>query len=94
MLDNTGHRRRLAGKCLCGAIEYTVADEFEYALNCHCSDCRRATGSAFKAFAGIERIKLVVTKGEDQFLIFGDPKDNHDIHCKICGSLLYSVRVA
>jgi hypothetical protein len=45
----------LTGKCLCGAVRYSVQDEFKYALNCHCSNCRRATGSAFKPFAGIER---------------------------------------
>ncbi len=81
----------LIGKCLCGAIHYAVTDEFKYALNCHCSDCRRATGSAFKAFAGIERRKLEITQGEEQVLIFGDAAANHDVHCKVCGSLLYSV---
>lgn len=81
----------LAGKCLCGAVEYAVADEFKYALNCHCSDCRRATGSAFKAFAGIERGKLAVAKGKERVLIYGDANANHDVHCKVCGSLLYSV---
>jgi hypothetical protein len=81
----------LAGKCLCGAIHYAVKDEFRYALYCHCSDCRRATGSAFKPFAGIERGKLGVTKGEEQVLIFGDENANHDVRCKVCGSLLYSV---
>jgi hypothetical protein len=83
--------RTLAGKCLCGAIHYTVADDFSYALNCHCSDCRRATGSAFKAFAGIERDKLAITKGEAHVLIFGDKNASHDVHCKACGSFLYSV---
>jgi hypothetical protein len=83
--------RILAGKCLCGAIEYAVADEFKYALNCHCSDCRRATGSAFKAFAGIERGKLDISKGKEQVLIYGDANANHDVHCKVCGSLLHSV---
>ena len=81
----------LAGKCLCGAIHYAVKDEFRYALYCHCSDCRRATGSAFKPFAGIERGKLDITKGEEQVLIFGDENDNHDVRCKACGSHLYSV---
>jgi len=38
----------LAGKCFCGAVHYAVADEFTYAMNCHCSQCRRTTGSAFK----------------------------------------------
>jgi hypothetical protein len=76
----------LAGSCLCGSVEYAVADEFLYALNCHCSQCRRTTGSAFKPFAGIERDKLHVTKGEDSLLIFGD-EDGHDAHCNACGSL-------
>jgi len=82
--------RTLTGKCFCGAVHYAVADAFAYAANCHCSNCRRATGSAFKPFAGIERDRLVVTKGSDNLLIFGDA-DGHDTHCRTCGSLLYSV---
>ncbi|MGX9178244.1 GFA family protein [Mesorhizobium sp. BHbdii] len=80
----------LAGKCLCGAVQYAVADEFIYAANCHCSNCRRTTGSAFKPFAGIERERLSLTKGEDNLQIFGE-EAGHDTHCKTCGSLLYSV---
>jgi hypothetical protein len=82
--------RQLEGRCFCGAVRYAVTDEFIYAANCHCSNCRRATGSAFKPFAGIERKKLTVTRGEDSLLIFGDNKGN-DTHCKFCGSLLYSI---
>lgn len=82
--------RTLAGKCVCGAVHYAVADAFGYAVNCHCSLCRQATGSAFKAFASIERDKLCVTKGEDSLLLFGDEKNN-DTRCKVCGSFLYSV---
>jgi hypothetical protein len=82
--------RTLAGKCLCGAVHYAVADEFVYAANCHCSNCRRATGSAFKPFAGIARGRLSITKGEDKVMVFGDENAN-DRHCKICGSLLYSI---
>ena len=83
-------RRILTGKCLCGAVQYAVADAFLYAANCHCSNCRRTTGSAFKPFAGIERDKLRVAKGEDQLMRFGDDS-GHDAHCRQCGSLLYSV---
>jgi hypothetical protein len=80
----------LAGKCFCGAVQYTVADEFLYAANCHCSQCRRTTGSAFKPFAGIEREKLTMTQGADQVMIYGEA-DGNDTHCKACGSLLFSV---
>lgn len=84
--------KTLAGKCYCGAVHYAVADEFRYALNCHCSNCRRTTGSAFKPFAGIERGKLTITAGADKLLIYGgQPEKAHDAHCPLCGSLLYSL---
>lgn len=87
MTDNS---RILTGKCYCGAVHYEVADEFRYAANCHCSNCRRTTGSAFKPFAGIERAKLTVTQGRDGLMIYGEP-DANNTHCRACGSLLFSV---
>lgn len=82
--------RRLGGQCLCGSVRYVVDDAFEYALNCHCGNCRRATGSAFKAFAGIARDRLTLTHGQGELLIHGAPEAG-DIRCRACGSLLYSV---
>jgi hypothetical protein len=80
----------LAGKCECGATRYRVENAFLYAANCHCSNCRASTGSAFKPFAGIERDKLEVVEGADTLLVWGEPDANHT-RCGICGSLLYSV---
>jgi hypothetical protein len=82
--------RALAGRCECGAVEYEVADEFLYSINCHCSNCRAHTGSAFKAFAGIEAEKLAITKGRDGLLVWGDPKGKNHTRCGTCGSPLYS----
>jgi hypothetical protein len=82
--------RILAGECFCRAVGYAVADEFAYAMNCHCSNCRRTTGAAFKPFAGIARDKFGVVRGADNLMIYGDG-ENHDAHCGRCGSLLYSV---
>jgi hypothetical protein len=82
--------RVLAGKCQCGAVRYEVADAFLYAANCHCSQCRAATGSAFKAFAGIEREKLTITEGRDGVAVYGED-DLNDTRCAACGSLLFSV---
>ncbi len=88
--DNEADARTLVGSCLCGAVRYAVDDAFRYALNCHCSQCRRATGSAFKPFGGIARDKLRLTHGADALSIYGDGTA-HDTHCRRCGSLLYSV---
>ncbi|MGN6304080.1 MAG: GFA family protein, partial [Mesorhizobium sp.] len=57
--------RRLQGRCFCGAVGYEVNDAFLYAANCHCSQCRRTTGSAFKPFAGIEREEFAIVTGHD-----------------------------
>lgn len=80
----------LTGSCLCGQVTYQVPDAFRYALICHCSQCRRATGAANKPFAGIARDQLQLSSGQSQVLRHGEGP-NHDIRCGECGSLLYSV---
>lgn len=89
-LQKPANARILAGSCQCGAVTYEVADEFIFAVNCHCSICRRATGSAFKPLAGIERVKLRVTRGENNIQIVG-ADSWHDERCKLCGSFLFAV---
>ena len=89
-LDSKAADRVLAGACRCGAVRYQVSDEFLYAANCHCSGCRAATGSAFKAFAGIERAKLALTQGLDDLAVFGED-DLNDTRCGTCGCFLFSV---
>ncbi|WP_321881071.1 GFA family protein [Paraburkholderia bannensis] len=81
----------LRGQCLCGAVRYQVEDAFRYAFNCHCSQCRRATGAAFKPFAGIERARLRLEQGQGDVMVYGNTDAAHDVHCGCCGSLLYSV---
>jgi hypothetical protein len=89
MKQSESKARELRGACFCGAVAYTVADSFEYAMNCHCSQCRRTTGSAFKPFAGIRREMLSITAGADALLVYGTATENNT-HCRLCGSLLFS----
>ncbi|MBN8630219.1 MAG: GFA family protein [Rhodobacterales bacterium] len=78
--------RTLTGGCYCRRVGYQVDDAFDYALICHCSDCR----SAFKPFAGIPRDRLAFTHGADNLMVYGDDLTNNT-HCASCGSLLFSV---
>jgi hypothetical protein len=82
--------RFLTGRCECRAVRYRVPDAFLYAANCHCSNCRAGTGSAFKPFAGIERDQVEITAGTDNLLVWGDDAGNHT-RCATCGGLLFSV---
>ena len=79
----------LRGRCECNAVAYEVSDEFVAALNCHCSNCRAATGSAFLPWGEIARTELRVTKGADSLMVIGDAASDHAIRCGECGSLLY-----
>src|SRR5256714_15201412 len=88
--DGISTMESLSGKCYCGAVQYRVADEFLYAANCHCSNCRRTTGSAFKPFGGIERGKLELTGGADKLRVYRE-RDPNDTHCAECGSPPYSL---
>ena len=81
---------QLRGECFCRAVSYEVPDRFEYALNCHCSGCRRATGSAFKPFGGIAADQLSILRGQEGIVRCGDASA-HDARCGACGSLLFSL---
>ena len=80
----------LTGQCRCRAVTYEVADDFAYAVNCHCSNCRRMTGSAFKPLAGIAIDKIKIVDGAEHIMRVGD-EDSPYVHCGKCGSLLHAV---
>ena len=79
----------LKGRCGCNAVGYDVSDEFIVAFNCHCSNCRANTGSAFLPWGEIEPEKLRVTKGAGSLLVEGDPDASHAVRCGECFSRLY-----
>jgi len=66
--------RTLVGKCLCGAVQVSIADEFIYAGYCHCPDCRASSCSAFSALAGIRKEKLQLTCDEESISKFQNTK--------------------
>lgn len=79
----------LKGRCACNAVAFEVSDEFVEAYNCHCSNCRATTGSAFLPWGEIEPEKLRVTKGASSLLTEGDADGSHAVRCGEFFSLLY-----
>jgi hypothetical protein len=80
----------LSGGCFCGRLVYRVEDAFEYAVNCHCSNCRRLTGAAFKPLAGIPKSKIAFVQGESDILRYGEG-ESYNVSCRVCGSFEYAV---
>jgi hypothetical protein len=79
----------IRGRCLCGAVGYTVSSPFEYSVYCHCTRCRMATGSAFVASAGVRRDHLRIDQGVDGISVYRRGPDAITHFCKQCGSFLY-----
>jgi hypothetical protein len=79
----------LRGRCGCRAVAFEVADEFVVAYNCHCSNCRATTGSAFLPWGEIEQEKLNVVAGAESLLLVGEEGADHEVRCRLCYSPLY-----
>jgi ketosteroid isomerase-like protein len=79
----------LTGGCLCGAVRFEIDGALGPITCCHCSLCRRSSGSAFVAAASVDAGYFRVTKGED---VLGDhvsSPQNHRHFCTRCGSQLF-----
>ena len=59
----------LSGGCLCGDVRYEIRGAPVHVFHCHCSMCRRAGGTAFQTWAGLEADALTVTQGTTQSYI-------------------------
>jgi hypothetical protein len=79
----------LRGRCACRAVEFEVADAFVESYNCHCSNCRAATGSAFRPWGEIEPEKLRLAAAEGSLAVQGEADGRHAVRCRECFSLLY-----
>jgi len=75
------------GSCLCGAVKFEVDGEFKKFFLCHCSRCRKTSGSAHCAnlFAPGATIKWL--SGEDK-LSYYHLEGTHFARtfCSVCGS--------
>ena len=80
------------GSCLCGAVKYEVRGDLGPAVYCHCSRCRKASGSAFGSNAVVAAKDFVVVEGEDSLKTFSTPQGVHRMFCANCGSPIISRR--
>jgi hypothetical protein len=82
--------KMIRGGCLCGAVQYEVPDSFAYVGYCHCSECRRTSGSAFAAVAGLPDSELVVTDGQEHLSEYQKSPNTRLHFCRVCGSNLFA----
>lgn len=78
------------GSCLCGAVSYQFHGPEYLFQYCHCSRCRKFTGSAHSAHILIDPNNFEWLQGEDMVGRFDHPEAKHfaTCFCTKCGSSL------
>lgn len=87
--------KKYTGQCACGAVKFEFDKDPEFIANCHCLDCKRASGGEMATFFGVPEA--------DFSLVSGAPKAFHYIansgkgldrnFCGECGSRLYTTNL-
>ena len=86
-----GEETRMAtfrGSCICGEVAFEVEGPFDLFLNCHCSRCRKATGTAHSCEVIVKASALRWLRGEASVVRFDLPQARSfaTAFCKTCGS--------
>ncbi len=81
--------KALKGQCLCGKVQYQLADDFRTFYLCHCQQCRQLTGSAFAANLFTAQDNIDWTAGEDKVVKYEHSERSFSkSFCGCCGSAL------
>ena len=78
----------VAGSCLCGSISYTTTGQSNKFWHCHCSRCRKATGTGHASNILMRPATFEWTAGENLLKSFQvpDAKLFRTVFCTVCGS--------
>ena len=79
--------RRL-GSCLCGNVAFATTGEIKGVGSCHCSKCRKVSGTNGNAVFLIPADAFEWVKGEDGIAEFSFPSGWGVSRCATCGSPL------
>ena len=80
----------LRGSCLCGAVQFEISGETKRFYHCHCSRCRKATGTGHATNLFIQPGSLVWLRGEELMKLYKVPEAKlfSRQFCTLCGSPL------
>ncbi|MDQ3865375.1 MAG: GFA family protein [Actinomycetota bacterium] len=79
----------VAGSCLCGGVRFEVALPFRRANHCHCSRCRKHSGTAMLTQGRVPRDRFRLLRGDDLLRVFRPEGGAAKVFCSVCGSSLF-----
>lgn len=76
----------MRGECLCGEVTFEIKGELPNLYQCHCSLCRKATGSAANAATFVDEQSFQWMSGQSNIRSFQKPTGYRSDFCTVCGS--------
>ena len=78
------------GQCLCGEVQVKINGEISDIIHCHCSLCRKNSGTAFATNGFINTRDFTLVSGENNLSAFSFKPGRTRYFCTRCGSPVYS----
>ncbi|MEC7816553.1 MAG: GFA family protein [Pseudomonadota bacterium] len=74
------------GECLCGEVTFQIDGDLPNLYQCHCSLCRKVTGSSANAATFVDAANFRWLSGQDKISSFQKPTGYRSDFCSNCGS--------
>ena len=78
------------GQCLCGEISIKVNGSITDIIHCHCSLCRKNSGTAYATNGFINRADFEIVAGAESLTTFSFKPGRNRHFCRRCGSPVFS----
>ncbi|MCL6241258.1 GFA family protein [Acinetobacter amyesii] len=85
-------QEQYTGSCLCGAVCYEINGPIGEIMQCHCSRCRKANGTAYATNAPIAKADFKIVSGEQVLKKFQSSPTTQRCFCSECGSPIISIK--
>lgn len=79
----------IMGGCLCGGVRFEVTGPFIRAGHCHCSRCRRHSGTTVCTQGRVWREQFRLLQGGELIRNYKTPGYASKAFCSVCGSSLF-----
>ncbi len=83
---------KIDGRCHCGSITYEAEIDPDNVRICHCTDCQRLSGTAFRISVGTPEANFALLSGSPKtYVKTGESGARRaQVFCPECGSQIYA----